>query len=133
MPIISIFYGIAVSMYFGDHPPPHIHIECQGYEALVRISDGSHGERDFSGLVQKGRPVLKPLRDPAYFTRVLLQRGRQLGRTASTSLLGPFTTRGRERTRSPAASRRPRETSMPNGYWIAQIAVTDPDRYGSYA
>ena len=45
MPIISIFYGIAVSMYFGDHPPPHIHIECQGYEALVRISDGSRGER----------------------------------------------------------------------------------------
>jgi hypothetical protein len=127
MPIISIFYGIAVSMYFGDHPPPHIHIECQGYEALVRISDhrrdragdlihadhiecqgyealvrisdGSHGERDFSGLVQKDRPVLKLLRDPAYFTRVLLQRGRQLGRTASTSLLGPFTTRWRARTR----------------------------------
>ncbi len=22
---------------------------------------------------------------------------------------------------------------MPNGYWIARIAVTDPDRYGSYA
>ena len=69
MPITSIFYGVAVSMYFGDHPPPHIHIECQGYEALVRISDGSHGERAFSGLVQKGRPVLKPLRDPAYFTK----------------------------------------------------------------
>lgn len=40
MPIISIFYGIAVSMYFGDHPPPHVHVEYQGYEALVRISDG---------------------------------------------------------------------------------------------
>src|SRR3954447_17446577 len=70
MPIISIFCGIAVSMYFGDHPPPHIHIECQGYKALVRISDGSHGERDFSGLVQKDRPVLKLLRDPAYFIRI---------------------------------------------------------------
>jgi Domain of unknown function (DUF4160) len=39
MPIISIFYGITVSMYFGDHPPPHIHVEYQGHEALVRISD----------------------------------------------------------------------------------------------
>jgi hypothetical protein len=39
MPIISIFYGIAVSMYFGDHPPPHVHVERQGHETLVRISD----------------------------------------------------------------------------------------------
>src|SRR4051794_14818821 len=108
MPIISIFYGIAVSMYFGDHPPPHIHIECQGYEALVRISDGSHGERDFSGLVQKDRLVLKLLRDPASFPRFLLQRGRQFGRTASTSFFGRFTTRWRAKTRCPAASRRPR-------------------------
>jgi uncharacterized protein (DUF1330 family) len=22
---------------------------------------------------------------------------------------------------------------MPNGYWIARITVTDPDRYGAYA
>jgi len=40
MPIISIFYGITVSMYFADHPPPHIHVEYQGFEALIRIEDG---------------------------------------------------------------------------------------------
>jgi hypothetical protein len=40
MPIISIFYGITISMYFGDHPPPHIHVAYQGFEALVRIPDG---------------------------------------------------------------------------------------------
>ena len=30
-------------MYFGDHPPPHIHVEYQGFEALVRIEDGEIG------------------------------------------------------------------------------------------
>lgn len=40
MPIVSIFFGITVRMYFGDHPPPHIHVIYQGYEALVRIDDG---------------------------------------------------------------------------------------------
>jgi hypothetical protein len=41
MPIISIFYGITVSMYFGDHAPPHVHVDYQGFEALIRISDGA--------------------------------------------------------------------------------------------
>ena len=27
----------------------------------------------------------------------------------------------------------PLHAARPNGYWIARIAVTDPDRYGSYA
>jgi hypothetical protein len=40
MPIVSIFYGITVSMYFGDHPPPHIHVDYHSHEALVRIADG---------------------------------------------------------------------------------------------
>lgn len=41
MPIISVFLGLTVRMYFGDHPPPHIHVSYQGFEALVRISDGA--------------------------------------------------------------------------------------------
>lgn len=40
MPIISIFYDITISMYFGDHPPPHVHADYGGREALVRIVDG---------------------------------------------------------------------------------------------
>jgi hypothetical protein len=40
MPIISSFFGIYVRMYFDDHPPPHIHVEYQGHEALVAIADG---------------------------------------------------------------------------------------------
>ena len=27
-------------MYHDEHPPPHVHIEYHGHEALVRIADG---------------------------------------------------------------------------------------------
>ncbi len=40
MPIVSIFFGIVVRMYFDDHPPPHFHASYQGFEAFVRIADG---------------------------------------------------------------------------------------------
>ena len=35
MPVLSIFFGIIVRMWHDDHPPPHVHVEYQGYEALV--------------------------------------------------------------------------------------------------
>jgi hypothetical protein len=46
MPTISIFFGIIVRMWHDDHPPPHIHVEYQGFEALVTIETGlvSQGE-----------------------------------------------------------------------------------------
>jgi hypothetical protein len=40
MPILSVFFGIIVRMWHDDHPPPHIHVEYQGFEALVVISTG---------------------------------------------------------------------------------------------
>ena len=45
MPTISLFFGITIRMYFGDHPPPHVHAAYQGFEALIdietrAISDG---------------------------------------------------------------------------------------------
>jgi len=40
MPTISYFYGIAVSMYFRDHNPPHFHARYGRAKALVRIADG---------------------------------------------------------------------------------------------
>lgn len=40
MPTIAYFLGIAVSMYYRDHNPPHIHVQYQGYEALIVIEDG---------------------------------------------------------------------------------------------
>ena len=46
MPTIAIFFGIIVRMWHDDHPPPHIHVEYQGFEALVTIETGlvSQGE-----------------------------------------------------------------------------------------
>ena len=40
MPIISVFLGITVRMYFGDHAPPHVHVLYQGHEALMAVDDG---------------------------------------------------------------------------------------------
>ncbi|MFI5380099.1 MAG: DUF4160 domain-containing protein [Tepidisphaerales bacterium] len=43
MPVISMFYGILVSMYFLDnrqHHVPHIHVRYQDDEAVYSIPDG---------------------------------------------------------------------------------------------
>ncbi|MFC0591704.1 DUF4160 domain-containing protein [Ottowia pentelensis] len=40
VPTIAIFFGIVVRMWHDDHPPPHIHVEYQGFEALVVIQTG---------------------------------------------------------------------------------------------
>ena len=43
MPIISMFYGIIVSLYFLDsrqHHRPHIHVKYQDEEAVIAIPDG---------------------------------------------------------------------------------------------
>jgi hypothetical protein len=43
MPVISMFYGIIVSMYFVDakqHKLPHIHVKYQESEAVLSIPDG---------------------------------------------------------------------------------------------
>ena len=37
MPIISLFYGIKVTMYYNDHMPPHFHAEYNGTKVLVDI------------------------------------------------------------------------------------------------
>jgi hypothetical protein len=40
MPTISVFFGFVVQMYWRDHPPAHIHVFYQGFEALVTIETG---------------------------------------------------------------------------------------------
>ena len=43
MPVISMFYGVIVALYFfdtGKHKRPHIHVKYQGDEAVVAIPDG---------------------------------------------------------------------------------------------
>lgn len=37
MPRISTFYGIAIYMYYRDHPPPHLHARYGGAEAEIAI------------------------------------------------------------------------------------------------
>lgn len=37
MPIISTFRGIIIRINFVDHPPPHLHAEYAGREALFDI------------------------------------------------------------------------------------------------
>ena len=44
MPTIAIFFGIVVRMWHDDHPPAHIHVEYQGFEALVVIATGDVSE-----------------------------------------------------------------------------------------
>lgn len=44
MPIISLFFGIIIRMFYDDHNPPHIHVEFQGKKALL----------DFRGNILRG-------------------------------------------------------------------------------
>jgi len=37
MPIISLFFGIKVTMFYDDHIPPHFHVEYNGEKAIVDI------------------------------------------------------------------------------------------------
>jgi hypothetical protein len=44
MPILSMFFGIIIRMYFGDtqqHHQPHIHAEYQGQMAVFDIETGA--------------------------------------------------------------------------------------------
>jgi len=52
---------------------------CGGFRLLLRFSDGSEGERDFSGLVAETGSLVKPLREPAYFARAFTEDGTGLG------------------------------------------------------
>ena len=44
MPVISMFYGIIIRMYFMDtkqHKMPHLHAEYSGKTAVFSLKDGS--------------------------------------------------------------------------------------------
>lgn len=44
MPVLSMFYGIIISMFYKDHNPPHIHIQYAEYQAVM----------DFNGTILEG-------------------------------------------------------------------------------
>lgn len=39
MPKLAEFFGIAIYIYYDDHPPPHFHARYQGASARVAIDD----------------------------------------------------------------------------------------------
>lgn len=47
MPVISLFYGIKVTMYYDEHNPPHFHAEYSGQKACIDICKA----RVFSGTL----------------------------------------------------------------------------------
>lgn len=52
MPVISMFYGIVVLMYFFDgrrHRRPHVHARFQGEEVVIAIPDGEVLEGSLPG------------------------------------------------------------------------------------
>jgi hypothetical protein len=44
MPVVSMFFGLIIRMYYDEHNPPHVHVEFHGNKALV----------DFCGNVLRG-------------------------------------------------------------------------------
>ena len=46
-----------------------------GFCLRVRFNDGNEGVHDFAPIVNEAGPMLEPLRDEAYFSRVFLEFG----------------------------------------------------------
>jgi Protein of unknown function (DUF2442) len=46
-----------------------------GYRLRATFSDGMAGDYDFSAIVRESGPMVEPLRDPAFFSRVFLEDG----------------------------------------------------------
>lgn len=46
-----------------------------GFRLRVRFSDGSEGVHDFTVMVAEPGPMLEPLRDEAFFSRVFVEFG----------------------------------------------------------
>lgn len=46
-----------------------------GFKLELRFSDGTSGVLDCSAIVAEDGPMVKPLREPAFFARVFLEYG----------------------------------------------------------
>ena len=56
MPVISMFYGLIVAMYYLDtkqHKLPHIHVKYGELEAVYKIPDGDLLEGQLPGSKEK--------------------------------------------------------------------------------
>ena len=41
MPIVSLFFGIKITMYHDDHNPPHFHATYAGQTAVINILENT--------------------------------------------------------------------------------------------
>ena len=48
MPVVSMFFGIAIKVFYREHNPPHFHAYYQGFEGLFNINTGELMEGKFS-------------------------------------------------------------------------------------
>jgi hypothetical protein len=55
MPTISTFFGIAIRMFFSDHPPPHFHAVYQHYRAVIAIESGAIIGGSLPAAVQRAK------------------------------------------------------------------------------
>jgi hypothetical protein len=46
-----------------------------GWRLWLRFSDGREGVRDLSDLIERGGPMVEPLKSTEYFDRVFLEMG----------------------------------------------------------
>ena len=53
MPGVSRFYGIVIKVFFGDHPPPHLHAIDGDYNALFGIESLKIIEGDLPSRAEK--------------------------------------------------------------------------------
>jgi Domain of unknown function (DUF4160) len=68
VPEISRFFGIVITMYFSDHPPPHFHARYGKERALVEIDSltvlaGSLPPRVFGLVTEWGVQHRRELRE----------------------------------------------------------------------
>ena len=68
MPRLSAFYGIVITMYWRDHPPPHFHASYAGHSAQVdietlRVMDGWLPPRALRLVAEWGDLHREELRD----------------------------------------------------------------------
>ena len=63
MPQISAFYGIVITMYYDDHPPPHLHARYAEAKAIYTIAGVClHGQ-----LPPRADALVQNARAPARF------------------------------------------------------------------
>lgn len=51
VPTISRFHGIVVAMFFGDHPPPHIHVTYAEHQGRIAFRTGEVLTGDLPGRI----------------------------------------------------------------------------------